>query len=576
MSTTKPTHPRYRPACQITEEISRHAEVYFDEQMYMQGLNLLSNVFTAGISHPITASTPACVPSPKYLQIASTLLVHPLHTSHASNKERLEMGSRSISLLRSVLQDVGPRAAHLEQAFAFPTCTTTMGRNTRRGRIVIESHDGESNSDEEIQGDGIKGAVSQQGVFRRAKDFWHIVGWAFNCSVRYPKRWRYWKVLLEYLLEVLDDDWNEREAMDDEEHQEKRQAELLSKSQENHRTNVEPDLNGDELFREHRMLRDSLLIRYLNGFDYKYSSAPLRRIVKAAFADGSAQSLKEFPEIFENETKEMKKKSTQKRKRDEKIDVTTDMEFGDYDEENDDRDTLFETMDGSPSPDFKAKTVGTTTYASTIGGSDAIVLRQKVMTLLSRASFYLPDLFIPISNLYTQFRDQIAPLPLPSFSAMLSPSNRMPFPSALLVSLIQLLTFHYLPSTTPRPQSENDTITQEILETYFLPHCPMTSSIEDNAKYSILAESLFRVFLLECNLSHTPQLEEAVRDGIRARESNCLGGRRRRGSDGGDSTAKREEVAKLFFQASSRRLTSLINWWKVKSAQESDKEFKSL
>lgn len=349
----------------------------------MQGLNLLSNVFTAGISHPITATAPACVPSPKYLQIASTLLVHPLHTNRASNKERLEIGSRSITLLRNVLHDVGPRAAHLEQAFAFPTSANTTGRNTRRGRIAAESYDGESNSDEETHGDGIKGAVSQQGVFRRAKDFWRIVGWAFNCSVRYPKRWRYWKVLLEYLLEVLDDDWNEREATDEEEYQEKRRAKQQSESQEKYRASVEPDLEGDQLVREHRMLRDSLLIRYLSGFDYKYSSTPLRRIVKAAFADGSAQSLKEFPEIFDDETKEMKDISTHKRKRDEKVDVTGDMEFGDYDGENDDGDALFEISDGSPSPDLKANEVGAPAYASTIGDSDAIILRQKVMTLVN-------------------------------------------------------------------------------------------------------------------------------------------------------------------------------------------------
>lgn len=104
----------------------------------------------------------------------------------------------------------------------------------------------------------------------------------------------------------------------------------------------------------------------------------------------------------------------------------------------------------------------------------------------------------------------------------------------------------------------------------------MTSSTEDNAKYSILVESLFRVFLLECNPSHTPQLEEAVWNGIQARENNCLGGRRRRGGDGRDSAAKREEeVAKLFLQASSRRLTSLINWWRFRSAQENDEKSKN-
>ena len=104
----------------------------------------------------------------------------------------------------------------------------------------------------------------------------------------------------------------------------------------------------------------------------------------------------------------------------------------------------------------------------------------------------------------------------------------------------------------------------------------MTSSVEDNAKYSILVESLFRVFLLECNSIHTPQLEKAVRDGIQARESNCLGGRRRRGGDGGENAGKRdEEAARLFLQVSSRRLTSLVNWCRVRSAQENDETSRS-
>lgn len=91
----------------------------------------------------------------------------------------------------------------------------------------------------------------------------------------------------------------------------------------------------------------------------------------------------------------------------------------------------------------------------------------------------------------------------------------------------------------------------------------MTSSVQDNAKYSILIENLFRLFLTGCEASHTPNLDDAIERGIRAREKMCKADSRRRVDA---ATKKEEEVAKIFLDASSRRLRSLVDWIEVCSA----------
>lgn len=82
----------------------------------------------------------------------------------------------------------------------------------------------------------------------------------------------------------------------------------------------------------------------------------------------------------------------------------------------------------------------------------------------------------------------------------------------------------------------------------------MTSSVEDNAKYSILVENLFRLFLTGCAANHTPNLDDAIERGIKARENMCkTDGKRRL-----DAATKEEEIAQIFLEASSRRLRSLF------------------
>jgi hypothetical protein len=196
----------------------------------------------------------------------------------------------------------------------------------------------------------MRGVIANKGRIRtRAKDFWHIVGWAFNCSVKHPKRWQYWKVYLDYMLDVLDADWNERERLDLE------------------------SMKGSDRECDYKMVRKSLLVKYLSEVGNK--SSAVRRVVRSVFTDGGPDSLKEFPEVFENETKEVIYNG-QKRKR-----ADTMEKFGDYDED------VEELVDGSSSPmreddDEDEDEVVIPTVDPYLGGTDSIALRQRVLTLV--------------------------------------------------------------------------------------------------------------------------------------------------------------------------------------------------
>jgi len=151
-------------------------------------------------------------------------------------------------------------------------------------------------------------------------------------------------------------------------------------------------------------------------------------------------------------------------------------------------------------------------------------------------------------------------VPLPAFSLLISPSYSSPLPVVAFVSLTQLLQLRLLPNTVPRPQMANrigDELTQDILEKCFLPFAASSSSTDDNAKVSILAENMLRVFLKSVRVYHTPTLDSAIEKGIYARETKIKGDKRRR--DKGVSKTE-EEADRVWLTASSKRLRNLLAW----------------
>jgi hypothetical protein len=160
---------------------------------------------------------------------------------------------------------------------------------------------------------------------------------------------------------------------------------------------------------------------------------------------------------------------------------------------------------------------------------------------------------------------------LQAFSHFVSPSNSSNFPVAVYVSLCQLLLLRLLPNNAPRPQSvsnrDNDDLSQDILERCLLPFPANTSSVEDNAKVSILVENLFRLFLKTCECYHTPSLDTAIEKGILARETKAKGDKRRKGNG---AKSKREDSDLVWLKASGERLRSLLSLVERKSTDDND------
>ena len=241
---------------------------------------------------------------------------------------------------------------------AFSLTNVTCHRNTRRSRNAVDVEVGSGGSESEDETERMRGIIANQGRTRRcAKDFWHMVGWAFNCSVNYPRRWKYWKVWLDYMLDVLDADWKERESED-------MDAESFESQS---KTNLDIEC-------EYKSLRKSILVQYLS--DVTGRSSAMKRVVRSVFADGGSESLRDFPEVFQNETKELKSQTGQKRKRDGLVE----RQYGDYDDEEID-DAAFDDpqlTDGLPEPSHATHNEGD----PWLGGTESIILRQRVLTLV--------------------------------------------------------------------------------------------------------------------------------------------------------------------------------------------------
>lgn len=194
----------------------------------------------------------------------------------------------------------------------------------------------------------MNGIIAKGGRIRNcARDFWHIVGWAFNCSVRYPKRWKYWKVWLEYMFDVLDADWKERERQ---------------------------DLLGEE--ESFALRQESILAMYFE--DVRGRSTVVKRVVRSMFADGGVESLREFKEVFPNETRDPPSKASKKRKRE----SLPEDSFGDYDSDEGVLDSS-ELPDASPLEEDHAATSEANVW---LGGTESIALRQRGIALVSKPS----------------------------------------------------------------------------------------------------------------------------------------------------------------------------------------------
>lgn len=394
-------------------------------------------------------------------------------------------------------------------------------------------------------------------VWSRAEDFWHAVGWAFNCSVLHPERWERWYLWLQFMCEVLEDDWNER----------KKQFEEQKHS----------EIPGTKQYQRKRQqaLEQSLIFRYIEGGSAGYGRN--RRIMRAIFADGTSNSINEFREVFHKELKQLKRDQGNIKKREVGVNIDEE-QYGDYltkdedDSEGEGPDTTTTTDNttterrskrtrrGTKSADPAANTVvkdaPTTTFAhgglSLLGGFSSLALRQRLLHLLSAVSADIPESFVRLDEIYHLFIENIRHLPLPIYQAFVSPSALPYFSDAAQTTLCEFLLFRLRESGAP--ESDEEFLSQNKLEQCFLPYAASTASVVDNTKMSIAIESLLTLLAGSDMLRVTPELQNTVQEGILERADQAQVEVRRN-----QASRKAEDIEWCWLIESGERILFMIN-----------------
>jgi hypothetical protein len=279
------------------------------------------------------------------------MIADPKFTTKAQSKDSTKGADAALRYLQCVRTTIdGPAYSTIRKAFTFPA-----ERNRRRapGYRSAASLSPEPGGDvERIAGEH----ANEQSLWYRADDFWHIVGWAFNCSVAHKKRWDRWKLWLALMLDFVEADW--------------KVCVKQSKDVEDSREAV---------------LQDSLLWHYIIGEESAPTHRARRRnIVKAILATATPESRRDYPEIWEKETTEPKRK-----KRHDQPLGNVDFETGQIADYHSDE----EMEDAPEDPDGESMSEGSSSGSDSsmknvhdavehLGGQDAIELRQRLIALV--------------------------------------------------------------------------------------------------------------------------------------------------------------------------------------------------
>ncbi|SMY23679.1 unnamed protein product [Zymoseptoria tritici ST99CH_1A5] len=504
----------------LRSAVQFHCKVCVEEKLFSQALSLLISSLQAGLD----TDSPAFLPSSPYFNLFSTLVVHPTYNTRTNNADKKNESNAALRYIRNVVEVVGAGNGTLKNAFRFdgPLRSDRSNRAKTRQADVVDAS-GESSLDSPYAG--------LQSVSNRAQDFWAVVGWAFNCSVRHKARWSRWSLWMELMMDILEED--------------------LTRA-----ASCEPD-----------EVADSLFAHYLSPIGEGRNNR--RRVMRAITADGTTKSMAEFGEIWKDETNPPKKQDDERAPKRQKLDLEKG-QYGDYfDDESEVEDILVQIGGGAAPAGTRRKrrSAGRTDNADArdgtydmpsdqgceaagveaFGGMESMRLRQRLLVLLARISSDAPHLFAETEDLFDLFAEFFRPLPLDVFQQFVTPQTPY-FAPDLQASFNAMLFRPLLGSSTT-----TGIITQEIFEEQFAANAATNTSLEDNAKVSLLTESLLRALwstkLLSSDFS---RLGNVVEDGINARNDKVSG---RKGN------AKRSEAeahARQLLKCSSERLRVLV------------------
>jgi hypothetical protein len=449
----------------------------------------------------------------------ATLSVHPQWTNRSTEPENVKIANDALFLLKHVNSIVGGASAKFTSAFKFFDKSDSRDRRRRTG-----DHADNPEDDRKLK---IKMA-NEGAIWNLAEDFWAVVGWAFNCSCQYPKRWERWKPWLEFMLDALEDDLQERISA------------------------VEPMRQDGREAAANTLLSESLIAQYCLATGDGRSGK--RRVMRAILANGCKRDLVEFHEIWKNETKPPKEKKMEELVSKKKIDFDKE-EYGDYmdkDDSEDEEETSPSTPKattsarssrkrGRPSsatPDVDAES--DYSVSSDYGGYLAVQLRQRLIALVGiLLSFSLTDsdtvqliqisvhyehAFMEAEDCFDQVTEFLRPLPLDTFMLFVSPPTQWLEPHSH-ASLFQNLLRPIISSEAPTYHA--DTMTQIEFEKHFLPYPANYTNYVENVRVSLLVETLLRLLFRHSALIVNDSLKKKLDEGIKAREAKAKFGARK-------------------------------------------------
>ncbi|GJN68840.1 hypothetical protein PLICBS_002885 [Purpureocillium lilacinum] len=491
----------YREARRLPRELKGHCQIFLEEQLYTCAINLLNSSLGSGASRRDASQQQSRkavpVPPPSHVALLNTLLIHPMNTTRAEKPDHLDMPALALDYLRNLLAVVGPVNAGFRTAFQF----RSQPRWGRRPGYAGDNASGSDMSDGEGRDhDRLRGRMANEGsVWCRGQDFWSTVGWAFNTATLHPHRWRYWRVWLEYMIDVLEADWTERERLDREAHYDK----------------SEPDDDDEEPITSRRQ---SIIAMYMDQQEGR--QVGFKRIVKALLADGGSLSTSSFSEVFEKEHRGAKKTS-RKRKREQVLDLEND-KFGDYFDD----DSISSGVSEPPTPQKPRDARKEVSFGCSHPGlADSVVLRLRLFKMLSAATYTLRKAH-ELNQLYTEFAAAIQVLPLQMFALFVT-QRANPLLDVTHVTLAKELFHMLLPSSYRNPRrvdAEADAagaLTTPMLEQCYIGLPANTVGLEDNAKLSLLVENAIQLLWSCDSLEYTPGLAAAAEKGIKAREAKA-------------------------------------------------------
>ena len=491
-------------------------------------ISLLGGILASGASRRVLTSKPVPIPPPSHLALLNTLIIHPFYTTRTEKHDHLEISSMALGYLRNLLTVVGPINADLRTAFQFIPAPRT-GRRTRMPSRGSDNDSDMTDVDSHANEDRLRGKLANQSsVWSRGNGFWSTIGWAFNCSVVHPRRWTYWKLWLEFMLEVLEADWDERERRDGE----------------------VPDVKAgaDETSKTWR--HDTLVLMYM---DQKDGRQGLKGIIKALFADGRGISSSAFPEVFDNEPRGPRKQS-RKRKREEVLDLENG-KYGDY--FNDDSNSSGGSEPPTPEK-LRARRSQNNGQSISSGLAESVALRLRLFRLLSAVTFTMREPS-ELVRLYEDFARAVQVLPLETFALFIGQRSNPLLPEThitLLKELFRLL----LPSSYKDPRqvdAEADAkggLTMPMLEQCYAPYPANTVDAEDNAKLSLVVESTMQLLWACEMLEGTDDFGRAVEAGIKAREAKV----KKKKATGRMKADGRDDFAQGVLSSSAMRIRVLL------------------